>query len=85
MDSFWMAKQWIDFQKTTTDNVYNAWVMMQDHTERAANTLFEQASWFPEEGKRQIYHWIDLYKKGREDLKAAYDDNLGRMKDFFTV
>ncbi len=44
-----IAKQMIDFQKTTFDNMYNSMVMLQDHTDKLANTLFEQATWIPEE------------------------------------
>lgn len=83
MDKTLLAKQMIDFQKSTFDNAYNAVTMIQDHTERVANTLFEQATWFPEESKRMISQWTDIYKKGRNDLKDAIDDSFDKMTRLF--
>ena len=84
MDSSLIAKQMIDFQKTTFNNSFNLMVMLQDQTEKAANSLIEQAAWFPEEGKRIIGQWVELSKKGRSDFKAAVDDNYSKMADLLT-
>jgi polyhydroxyalkanoate synthesis regulator phasin len=84
MDSSWIAKQMIDFQKTTFDHTFDAMVMLQDQTEKVANTLFEQATWFPEEGKRVIIQWTEIYKKGRDDLKSAVDDHFSKMVDLLS-
>ena len=81
MDSSLIAKQMIDFQKTSFNNSFNLMVMLQDHTEKVANSLIDQAAWFPEEGKRVIGQWTEIYKKGRTDLKAAADDNFSKMAD----
>ena len=61
MDSAKIAKQMIDFQKTTFDNMYNSMVMLQDHTEKLANTLFEQATWIPEESSRIVNQCLQLH------------------------
>ncbi len=79
MDTMWMAKQMIDFQKTAIENTYNAVTMLQDHTEMVSNTLFEQANWVPEEGRRVAGQWTETFKKGRNDLKAAMDDNYDKL------
>jgi polyhydroxyalkanoate synthesis regulator phasin len=84
MDSAKIAKQMIDFQKTTFDNTFSAMVMMQEQTERMANTLLEQAAWMPEEGKKAVSDWVKAYKKGREDFKKAVDENFKKVEDFFT-
>jgi hypothetical protein len=83
MDSAKIAKQMIDFQKTTFDNTFSAMIMMQEQTERMANTLIEQAAWMPEEGKQVINDWVKAYKKGREDFKKAVDENFKKVEDFF--
>ena len=83
MDSAKIAKQMIDFQKTTFDNTFSAMVMMQEQTERMANTLLEQATWLPEEGKKAIDDWVKAYKKGREDFKKTVDENFKKVEDFF--
>ena len=83
MDSAKIAKQMIDFQKTTFDNTFSAMVMMQEQTERMANTILEQAAWMPEEGKKAVSDWVKAYKKGREDFKKAVDENFKKVEDFF--
>lgn len=84
MDSSLIAKQMIDFQKATFNNTFNAMVMLQDHTEKVANTLIEQATWFPEEGKRIISQWNENFKKGRNEVKTAMDDNYSKMVDLLS-
>jgi hypothetical protein len=85
MDAMWMAKQLMDFQKTTFDNTYKAVVMVQDQSEKVANTLIEQANWLPEEGRQVIGQWSEMYKKGRNDLKSAVDENYGRLAEMLST
>ncbi len=85
MDSSWIAKQMIDFQKTTFDNMYNSMVMLQDHTEKCANTLFEQATWIPEESSRVVAQWTEILKKGRHDFKCAMDDFFTKLDELLTA
>jgi gas vesicle protein len=84
MNSSWIAKQMVDLQKTTFDNSFNAMVMVQDHSEKVAHTIFEQITWFPEEVKRSIGQWTEIYKKGRNDLKTALDENFAKARELFT-
>ncbi len=79
------AKQMIDFQKMSFDNTFNSMVMLQDHTEKLANTLFEQANWIPEESNRLVTQWIELFKKGRNEYKLAVDDIFTKFDDLFTA
>ena len=83
MDPVQIAKQMIDFQKTTFDNTFSAMVMLQEQTERMANTLLEQATWMPAEGKKAINDWVKAYKKGREDFKKTVDENFKKVENFF--
>ena len=83
METGKMAKQMIDFQKATFDNTFNAMAMLQDQTEKMVNTLMEQATWLPEEGKRVIGEWLKAYKTGREDFKRMVDDNFKKVEDAF--
>jgi hypothetical protein len=84
MDSSKIAKQMIDFQKTTFDNTFNAMVLLQGQAETMANTILDQATWMPEEGKKAINDWVTAYKKGREDFKKVVDDNFKKVEDFFS-
>jgi polyhydroxyalkanoate synthesis regulator phasin len=78
-----IAKQIIDFQKSTFDNSFNAVVMLQDHAERMTKTVMDQAAWLPEEGKKAMDEWVRMYKNGREELKELVDQNFKKMADFF--
>jgi hypothetical protein len=79
-----IAKQLIDFQKSTFDNSFNAMVMLQEQTERMVNMGLEHATWLPEEGRRVITEWIKAYKKGRDDFKNLVDENFKKVDGFFT-
>jgi hypothetical protein len=85
MDATWMAKQMVDFQKTTFDNSYNALVMLQDHTEKVATTIFEQATWVPEESRRILSQWSETYKKSRDDMKLAADENFSKVAEMLSL
>lgn len=78
-----IAKQIIDFQKSTFDNSFNAVVMLQDHAERMTKTVMDQATWLPEEGKKVMDEWVQMVKKGRDDFKELIDQNFDKMVDIF--
>jgi polyhydroxyalkanoate synthesis regulator phasin len=79
-----IAKQMIDFSKTAFDNSFEAMAVLQDHTEKIVNAAIEQNTLFPEEGKKAVADWIKSYKKGRNDLKAAADENFKKVEAFFS-
>ncbi|MGD2099765.1 MAG: hypothetical protein PVG35_19470 [Desulfobacterales bacterium] len=79
------AKQMIDFQKTTFDNIYDSMVMIHDHAEKLTFTLFEQANWIPQESSRLVTQWSEICKKGRNDYKSAMDDIFTRLDDLFAA
>ena len=81
MDFTWMAKQLIAFQQAAFDNTYHVAVLMQDHTEKVANTLMKQAGWVPAEARAAVDQWADACKKGRDQWKSAADDGFGRLAE----
>ena len=84
MEQFQVFKQMVQFNKTTFDNSYNAMEMLRDQNEKMANSLLDQATWMPEEGKKAINEWMKAYKKGCDDFKKAVDQNYKNAADFFT-
>ena len=84
METGKIAKQMIDFQKTTFDNGFNAVVAFQEQTEKMVNVLMEQAVWLPEDGKKTVYEWGSVCKKGRDDFKKTVDENFSKFEGFFT-
>jgi hypothetical protein len=85
MDQKQLFKQMIDFNKASFDNGFNAMVLIQDQTERAANALLDQATWLPEEGKKAIQDWVKTYKKGREELKKSVDTSFAKVEEYFSA
>ena len=83
MDQKDIFKQMIDFNKTAFDNIFNSMVMLQEQAEKMANTLLNQATGVPDEGKKVINEWVKAYKKGREDYKKAVDESFKKVEDFF--
>jgi uncharacterized protein YdiU (UPF0061 family) len=83
MDQKQIFKQMLDFQKTTFDNTFSAMLMLQEQTEKAAETMLDQATWLPAEGRKAIDEWLSAYKKGREDFKTLVDENFKKVEGFF--
>jgi predicted aminopeptidase len=73
MDPKQIAKLMIQFNKTAFDNTFYAMNDLQE----------QQSPWMPAEGKKAVTDWIKAYKRGREDFKAAVDDNYKKVEDFF--
>jgi len=78
-----IAKQMVDFNKTAFDNSFEAMAVIQDQTEKMVSAMMEQTAFFPEEGKKLVNDWIKTYKKGREEFKAAADENFKKVETFF--
>ena len=78
-----VAKQMIQFNKAAFDNTFSAMTVLQEQMEKMVNNYLEQSPWMPAEGKKAVTDWIKAYKRGREDFKAAVDDNYKKVEDFF--
>jgi hypothetical protein len=85
MDPKQIAKQMVDFNKTAFDNSFEAMSALQDQAEKMFAASIEQTSFFPAEGKKLINEWIKTYKKGREDFKAAADENFKKVEAYFSA
>ena len=77
-------KQMSDFNKTAFDNTFKAMVMLQEQAERMTNTMLEQATWLPADGRKVVTDWMDAYKKGRENFKKLVDDNFQKADQYLS-
>jgi len=84
MDQKKLFKQMLDFNKSAFENSFNAMVMLQEQAERAGNTILDQATWLPEEGRKAVQDWVDAFKKGREEFKSMVDENYKRVEAYFS-
>jgi 4-alpha-glucanotransferase len=80
MEQYQIFKQIAQFNKTAFDNSYNAMTMFREHNEKMANSLLDQATWMPEQGKKAITEWMKSYKKGCEDFKKIVDQNYQNIE-----
>ena len=80
-----MAKQVVDFNKKAFDASFEAMAAMQEQTEKMVSTMMQQTQFFPDEGKKLITDWLKTYKKGREEFKAAADENFKKVDAFFSA
>lgn len=82
MDQKDIFRQMVEFNKGAFNNAYNAMAMVQDQTETLANTMLNQASWMPEEGRKAVREWVEVFKKGRETYKKTVDEAFRKVQDF---
>mgnify|MGYP007065675266 FL=1 len=73
----------IEFNKGAFNNAFNAMVMIQDQTETLAETMLNQATWMPAEGKKAMQDWVNSFKKGRDDYKKAIDEAFVKVEEYF--
>ena len=82
MDQKQAFKQMVEFNRGAFNNAFNAMVMVQDQNETLANTLLNQATWLPEEGKQAVKEWVAAFKKGREEYKKAVDEAFSKVEAY---
>ena len=80
-----IAKQMVDFNKKAFDASFEAMAAMQEQTEKMVSTMMQQSQFFPDEGKKLITDWLKTYKKGREEFKAAADENFKKVDALFSA
>lgn len=78
-----IAKQIIDFNKAAFDNTFDTIKILQDNTEKTVKEFVDKATFFPDEGKKVIIHWVETYKKSRTDFKSAVDNNFKNVGNIF--
>lgn len=71
-----IAKQVIDFQKTSFSSWYDAVSLMQNQAVSTLDTMLDQSTWIPEEGRQAISSWINVCEQERDRLKSYIDDSF---------
>ena len=85
MDNRIIVKQMIDFYKSTFDNTFKSFDILQQQAEKMVQTFLQQATWLPAEGKSSIMEWVNIYNKGRISFKETADKNYEKVEAFFTA
>jgi len=71
-----IAKQAIDFQKSSFNSWYNAVTMVQDQAAAAVDTMMNQNRLVPEEGRQAIKSWVNVCQEERNRFKAYVEDSF---------
>jgi hypothetical protein len=83
MEQFNAIKQMVQFNKSAFDQGYNAMDRLREQNEKMTNSFLDQAAWLPEEGKKAVNEWMQLYKKGCDDFKKTVDQNYKNVENLF--
>ena len=80
-----IARQLIEFHKSTFDNTFDSLTALQQQTENMIQAFLMQAGWLPSEGREVINQWVDIYKKGQIDFKKTMDENYAKVEEYFST
>lgn len=78
-------KQMIIFNKNAFDSVFSVISSLQAQTERMLKIYLEKAAGFPEEGKKAMNEWIEVFNKGGRDFQNAVHDGFKKVDYFFEI
>jgi len=65
-----IAKQAIDFQKNAFESGYNVVARAQDQAAEAVETMMNQTSLVPEDGRQAIKSWINACQEERNRFES---------------
>jgi hypothetical protein len=80
-----MTQQMISFYRTAYDNSISAMNTIQEKTEKMVHLSLNQAPWLPEQSKNLVNTWVEFYKKGCDDFKAAADVQYKKYEAMFNL
>ncbi|HOD36606.1 MAG TPA: hypothetical protein PLR20_12320 [Syntrophales bacterium] len=80
-----IAKQTMDFYKTTFDNTYSTLMTLQAQTQQLISSQLEQTAGLPAEGKQIVNEWMKAYRRGCEDFKKVVDDGFAKFESYFST
>lgn len=75
-----IAKQAIDFQKSIFMSGYNAMAMVQDQAVSAMDTMMNQNSLVPEDGRQAIQTWVNACQEERNRFKSYVADSFSGLE-----
>jgi len=78
-------KQMIIFNKAAFDNAFSVISSLQTQTERMLNIYLEKATGFPDEGKKAMNDWVEVFNKGSRDFQNAVHEGFKKVDNFFEI
>jgi hypothetical protein len=77
-----ISKQALDFQKGVFASWYGALAILQDQAASAVDTMLNQTSWIPDQGRQVILSWVSACKDERERFKAYMDESFSGLEKY---
>ena len=74
-----ITKQALDFQKGVFDGWYGAMSILQDQAALAVDTMLNQTSWIPDQGRQVISSWVGTCKNERDRFKVYMDESFSGL------
>lgn len=85
MDPMAVAKQTVEFYKTSFNNSFNAMMLLQEQAQKMFDMQLGQLPGLPDEAKSTIKQWIDTYNKGCQQFKATVDEGFKQVDSYFSA
>ena len=83
MEQFNMLNQMVQFNKTVFDQGYHTMGILREQNQKMTNSLLDKTKWMPEEGKKAVSEWMQLYNQGCNNFKKAVDQNYKNVEGLF--
>jgi hypothetical protein len=77
-----ITKQALDFQKGLFASWYSAMSSLQDQAASAVDTMLNQTSWIPDQGRQAISSWVNTCNKERDRFKVYLDESFSGLEKF---
>lgn len=73
-------KQVLDFQKGAFAGWYGVVSSLQDQAASAVDTMLDQTSWIPEQGRQIISSWLSACKNERDRYKIYMEESFAGLE-----
>jgi hypothetical protein len=81
MDQTQIARKLLEFNKTILDKSFDSLMMIQDQNKRLITRSLEKLP-IPDEGKKAISQWTEIYKSSSEKSKAMMDEGYKNIVQY---
>ena len=76
-----ITKQALDFQKGVFASWHGAMSILQDQAALAVDTMLDQTSWIPDQGRQVISSWVTTCKNERDRLRFIWTKAFPALKN----
>ena len=77
-----ITKQALDFQKGVFASWHGAMSILQDQAALAVDTMLNQTSWIPDQGRQVISSWVSTCKNERDRFKVYMDESFSGLEKY---